>query len=382
MTAKPLPLEFDLKACRLPGKKTVKKKYEDKYHKRFGPQTLSQRRAYSRVIDAYLAGEEINERNIDEWLSRMAIDETLKNASHNPNLHLPEDISLQLVVDHAQDSNRRVLYGPNRAFKYFQLLDKRGGVAYQPGSTDHIFARAVAAEAARTMGKTTEEVLDIYEQIGAIMQQRILDGHPCGIPYIGTLAVYRSVFPPECIERIIKTKKDRVDYFKKVLKNTPLDHPDRRKYVITLRRAVSGLLHMFSSQARVETKPCLYFTPRQRSIYMSNCKWYATPYAVFAMAKLKYRTDKRAEKRSQRDAKHAQLPRLHNARFLSKKYFMTEDGLLRIPEERNNEFLLDYQCSGYDRTVSPLLNRNARAQIVHKRVRARLAAEELEKKKG
>lgn len=73
------------------------------------------------------------------------------------------------------------------------------------GSMSQIAAHPVAAELALDMCIDEDLAYEVLRVLGRLLQKRLLDGHPCGIPFVGVLHVRQQYQSPE----MLKKRRDR-----------------------------------------------------------------------------------------------------------------------------------------------------------------------------
>jgi hypothetical protein len=335
------------------------------------------------LIDAVLEGLPINMDNADQYISQ-SLEEDRRQA-HNQMVEeksakrkTRKNASLEFTTEHADTS--RKYYGAFRRTVLDNPLDNFGGYAFRTGCYDWIFSLCVVDEAARELGMSQDDLFKIYRVLGSIIQRRLLDGHPCGIPYLGTMAIRRIIMPPEVLMRKIEHVDAKVRKFRRALEDL---EPGTKRYetLSSVIRRMTGLkINLMSAVARVQMTPVLYQSPKLRAFYASNCKWYAAPKSIFSFANLSWRAKriKKSLKDSSRPDVEPQpegipddFPRIRDVlRDIKKKVFFTDEGLLEIPEEMRKRYFLDRQCYGYDRTADHSLTREERLKIKHDAARA------------
>ncbi len=152
-------------------------------------------------------------------------------------------------------------------------VNEDGVVGGKAGSAPNVMAIPTASDLAQEMGTTQEEALKWLQAVGKVFQERILAGHPCGIPYVGCVRVRQQAFKGG--ERGLKIEQLRFSIRKLEKKLQKAGLPKKRQQQLTsLVKAHRAHIKVLETP-RVVTYIDLRMPASLCAFYQKNASFYA-----------------------------------------------------------------------------------------------------------
>ncbi len=137
-------------------------------------------------------------------------------------------------------------------------------------SIHNIMAQPLAVDLAAAIGVDDTKALDLLKALGVVIQKRLLDGHPCGIPFVGMLAVWQHNPVPARVARKRAMLLDKIRYLRR-LKSEGYKGTRKQTVDVAIAQAEKGLEGVNAIKRGVH----LALSTAMARLFQQNATYYA-----------------------------------------------------------------------------------------------------------